>query len=124
MTARWSEGMNRPAFVPGWGTATACGLLVLAGPATAQTQSIDPACQVEEAAVVVTCMVRANGRMTDCEVLGVTPPNCGFEEAALQTVEGARVDRSGQRGARTGQRIRFAVRYSPLDNRQPAQRRP
>ena len=50
--------------------------------------------------MVLTCMVQANGRMRDCEVLGVTPPNCGFEDAALQSAEGARVDRSGARGVR------------------------
>ncbi|MGV3580185.1 hypothetical protein [Brevundimonas sp.] len=104
-----------------WAAAGAFGLLMLAGPATAQTTGVDPACQVEEAAVVLSCVAQSNGRMRDCEVLGVTPPNCGFEEAALEASEGARVDRSGQRGVRAGQRVRFAVRYRPAEEGRPSQ---
>lgn len=95
----------------------AAGVLTGAGSALAQTQGGDARCDVEEAAVVLSCRAQSSGRLRDCTVVGVTPPNCGFEEAALAAAQTAEVGRSSRQGAsRAGGRVQFAVRFrAPFD---------
>lgn len=71
--------------------------------------------------VTLECVVRSNGRLTDCRVIEENPAGYGFGEAALNAARETRVSpRSGGSGA-DGARIRWTTRFQPMEDAAPAE---
>ncbi|WP_339874021.1 hypothetical protein [uncultured Brevundimonas sp.] len=65
--------------------------------------------RVEEAVVVVACIVQADGTVAECEVVRETAPGCGYAEKALAGVAKARL-RSNDTW-QPGETIEFTMRF-------------
>ena len=66
---------------------------------------------VSEARVQITCLVRSDFRLDDCEVLDEEPTGYGFGENALEAARASSVTRDSPVGAR----ITYTVRYALQD---------
>lgn len=63
---------------------------------------------VEDPAVVLECTVGEKGALNACAVVEETHPGQGFAEAALQSVDEARM---APRQGRVGEKVRFTMRF-------------
>jgi hypothetical protein len=65
------------------------------------------------ATVALACGVDTTGRLSDCEIIGETPPGQGFGEAALRSTALARLTPRLIDGEPVEGRVNFAIRFSP-----------
>ena len=61
--------------------------------------------------VQLTCTVKTDGRLRDCQVTGEDPPGYGFAEAALSGVRVARFTPRTVDGVATEQAVSFPVNF-------------
>lgn len=78
----------------------------VASPVKAVAMKAESAPVLAGVAVTVECTAHADGRVTDCAVLGETYPGLGFGEAAVALVQDSRVE-PGQRDVQFARTIQF-----------------
>jgi len=80
-------------------------------PAKAPSDMLTPVSQPTEAVAVLNCLVKTDGRLTACTVLGESDPELGVGDAALKMASQFQVDLLGPDGkSRAGSYIQVPVR--------------
>ncbi|PTS82544.1 MULTISPECIES: TonB family protein [unclassified Caulobacter] len=82
-----------------------------AAPAKAPSDLLTPVSQPREAVAVLNCLVKSDGHLTSCTVLGESNPELGVGDAALKMAAQFQVDLLGPDGkSRAGSFIEVPVR--------------